>query len=532
MKKFYKKKCKELLPIAGFALICMIAFPKTVYAVPPPDFLFNIGSQLAQVFSVAVLFLSAIFSVSYKFIKVKLELMKSKKIVFISISVIAIIGISIGSAYLYGDYKQNLEYEKWLEESEKYAQLQEEQTQYLKEEKILRGDPKKTIEKIEEETTIDKLKIGNTPKIQRNTEIAEKDLKFLSSIENSENDANAKFIEKYYESIATRNLEEAYEMSKKSTSLETFKSWYINTTKITLDKLIRIDESTSSLELTLYEGDNYVRYAVLMGLRIQNGAPVQIASSNVRTLSEGKLVEKGEETIPEEKEEKTANFYDENQDSSISISNSEFNEIVNSNREDYIVLDARENLEYENGYFQGSTHVRFADLQAGKWIELPEDKYVYVLCWSGIRGKEVAEFLRTKNIVASYLENGANGWVEWGGEWVGNIKFSEKYDEERYKKLFTTSEVKEEVSNNTILVDCREPWKFENWHIEGSVNIPIMYTPTNDLENTFAQVPSGSKVITICDDYVNCFDAKITAVELEERGNEFLGRYNKPWEYE
>ena len=59
-----------------------------------------------------------------------------------------------------------------------------------------------------------------------------------------------------------------------------------------------------------------------------------------------------------------------------------------------------------------------------------------------------------------------------------------------------------------------------------------MYTPTNDLEKAFAQVPAGSTVITVCDNYVNCFDAKITAVELEERGNAFIGRYNKPWEYE
>jgi hypothetical protein len=47
----------------------------------------------------------------------------------------------------------------------------------------------------------------------------------------------------------------------------------------------------------------------------------------------------------------------------------------------------------------------------------------------------------------------------------------------------------------------------------------------------FAQVAPGSRVITVCDGYVNCFDAKITGVELEQRGHTFLGRYNKPWEY-
>ncbi|MDP2642969.1 MAG: rhodanese-like domain-containing protein [Candidatus Peregrinibacteria bacterium] len=522
----YKKTPKDLFAFVSFALICVIAFPQTVHAVPPPDFIFNIGSQIAQVASIAAIFLAAIFSVSYQFIKTKLALMQSNKIIFISISLVAIIGVSVGSAYLYGNYKQNLEYEKWLEESQKYTQLPAEEQQYLK--KIPRQKTEENIAQIEETTAIDKLKIGDVPKISR--QIKEENLKFVSTIKNPDKDTSIKFIEDYYKAIANQDLEKAYEMSKKSTSLATFKSWYVNTTKITLDNLVRIDDSTSSLELTLYEGDKYIRYGVLMKLKIQDNTPIQIANSNVRTLSEGKLVEKGDQIIAE-KGDQPADFYSENQKNALSISNADFNKILKSNKNDYIVIDARENLEYENGYLQGSTHVRFADLQAGKWIELPENKYVYVLCWSGIRGKEVAEFLRTKNIVASYLENGANGWVEWGGSWIGNIKFAEKYSGEKYKKIFTTSEVKEKVENGVILVDSREPWKFENWHIEGSVNIPIMYTPTKDIEKAFAQVPQGSTVITICDDYVNCFDAKITAVELEERGIEFLGRYNKPWEY-
>jgi len=54
----------------------------------------------------------------------------------------------------------------------------------------------------------------------------------------------------------------------------------------------------------------------------------------------------------------------------------------------------------------------------------------------------------------------------------------------------------------------------------------------SEIEKTFGQVPANSQVITVCDAYVNCFDAKITGVELERRGHQFLGRYNKPWEYE
>ncbi len=532
---------KKFLGLIPFSLLCLFALPQTTHAVPPPDFLFNLGSSMAQAFSVAVIFLGAIFSISYKFIKIKLQLIKSKKILFIAISTVGIILISFGSAYLYGEYKQKSEYNNWMEESQKYATLPGEQEAYLKE-KLLREDSsteeeyQAKNENLLREYEVDKLKIGETS--DKKEEIQKQDGPFVSNIDKKLNDKNTKFITEYYKNIATGEYQKAYDSSKKSVEYETFKGWYLNTTKITIDDLVRIDEETSSLELTLYEGNKYTRYGVLMALKLKDENPIQVASSEVRILSEGTIAEKGEEKIasesnPEEgASENKDDFFAQNENYNLSITNFEFSKIINSNSSNYIVLDAREDLEYENGYFPGSTHIRFADLQAGKWIELPTDKYIFVLCWSGIRGKEVAEFLRTKNIVASYLENGANGWVEWGGTWIGDIKFSEKYSEEKYKTIFSTSEIEDEVANGTFLVDCREPWKFENWHIEGSVNIPIMYTPTIDLVDVFAQVPENSTVITICDDYVNCFDAKITGVELEERGHTFIGRYNKPWEYE
>ncbi len=195
------------------------------------------------------------------------------------------------------------------------------------------------------------------------------------------------------------------------------------------------------------------------------------------------------------------------------------------------VLDAREDEEYEVGYFAGSQHIRYADLKAGEWIKLPQTQVIYVLCWSGIRGKEVAEFLRSKQLVARYLENGADGWVDFGGQWQGGIKFISKYSAERYQIVFSTQDVKNFVGNGVILVDSRNPAKYKKSHIAGSISVSIIYTPTSKLPEVLAQVPTSSRVITICDDFVSCFDAKIAGVKLEKQGHTFLGRYNKPWEY-
>jgi len=312
-------------------------------------------------------------------------------------------------------------------------------------------------------------------------------------------------------------------------SLETYKEWYRLTSKITIDKIVRVDQTKSSIELTLYEGDSFTRYAVLMTLAFQGEKPVRVAKSEVKTLAQG-IITNETVTSNDDKIDEEYSFFD-NSDQPLKITNEKFKQMTDSRADNYIVLDAREDIEYENGYFPGSSHIRFADLKAGEWISLPEDKYVYVLCWSGIRGKEVAEFLRTKKVVASYLENGANGWVEFGGQWFGNIEFGEKYTQSRYRIVFTTDEVESKVKDNAFLVDTREPYKYNQSHIAGSVNIPLMYTSTLNLELVFAQVPENSEIITVCDGYVNCFDAKLTGVELERRGHEFLGRYNKPWEY-
>jgi rhodanese-related sulfurtransferase len=153
-----------------------------------------------------------------------------------------------------------------------------------------------------------------------------------------------------------------------------------------------------------------------------------------------------------------------------------------------------------------------------------------VLCWSGIRGKEVTQFLRSKGIQAHYLENGSNGWVDFGGSWIGEIKFHDLYTEDQYHLLFTTPQVRDAVQNGAFLVDTRSPDAFTKAHITGSVNIPLMSTPSVGIEAAMSQVPSSADVITVCDGYVNCFDAQLTGVELERRGHRFLGRYATPSE--
>jgi len=550
---------KKIIKLSVFLLVgYFFIFPESAHAVIPPDFIFNIGTQIAQFFSIIAIFFTAVLGTFFQFFKTRYYALKHKKIV-LGLTIAAVIATSLASSYFYATYKQKAEYQKWLKESQQYSANQNTQNTNLDsdndeltdlEESNFGTDlnnpdtdgdgysdgeeakngynpngPGRLGEEGINEDTNDQLNIG----AENNKNIDTSAEKFISNVNLDDN--SSKFISEYYGNIANGNLEQAYEMSKKTVNFNTFRSWYLKTSKITLDKLVRIDDKKSSIELTLYEDGTFTRYGVLMTLALRGGMPVNVEKSVVKILAQG-LIDNQNVIVDENKTAQEYDFFTKNENANILVTNQDFKNITDSKQANYIVLDARENIEYENGYFPGSLHIRFADLKAGRWIEIPKDKHIFVICWSGIRGKEVAEFLRTKKIVSSYLENGANGWVEFGGKWIGEIKFGEKYTDPKYQIVFSTDEVKKKVAGGVILVDTREPYKFNQSHIAGSVNIPIMYTPTINLEKTFSQVPANSEVITVCDGYVNCFDAKITGVELERRGHQFLGRYNKPWEYE
>lgn len=463
-----------------FALIVVfLLLPRPVAAVPPPDFVFNVWAQMMQAFSFIFVFLSG--SISF--------LIRRFRPAHIVLAIVAVLVVAGAGAYWYGLYRQRQALSLWLADSKKYEQYYAETAPRQNPESATSGG-------------LDQLQVGST-----SSTLLVATSTFYAAFPLT--DAYAKFIADYYQSIAEHNFARAYAMSAQTVNIATFKSWYAGVDRITLDKLVRIDDRRSSLELTLFEGPTVTRYGVVMSLSVENGLPVRVAGSLVRTLETAGALAATSIT---------------------SLSNDEFRALI-SHPDEIFVLDAREDLEFENGHFPGSAHIRFADLVAGRWIEVPTGKTIVVICWSGIRGKEVAEFLRGKELSAQFLVDGAIGWYNAGGLWEGNVVFSARYQAEQYTRTFTTAEIKDAQARGIVIVDSREPWKFNKWHIPGSVNIPIFYTPTVGFENAFSQVRAGAEIITVCDAYVNCFDAKITGVELERRGHNFLGRYARPWEY-
>jgi rhodanese-related sulfurtransferase len=350
-----------------------------------------------------------------------------------------------------------------------------------------------------------------------------------TSASTPDDDAGAAFIRGYYADIAAHRLRAAYAASKQSVPYATFAAWYKDVRSMVVERIAPLGaagEGKYTVTVTVRESVSTSRYAVLMDVGQDMGgwhvygSTVRLLPSSVGTVDAS--------TLPEAPLPVPAPLPN---DLPLLVTNAEFSAALGSKHPPF-VLDAREDEEYVYGNLPGAQHhIRMADVIAGRWAELPVDQPVYVLCWSGIRGKEVAEFLRGKGVPARYVEKGASGWVAWGGDWEGDITFTAVHPESRYSLVFTTADARRLADQGVVLVDARPVAKYEAWHIPGSVNVPIMSTPTASLPEVLGRVPPGSNVITVCDDYVNCFDARISGLKLEVTGSTFLGRYASPWEW-
>jgi rhodanese-related sulfurtransferase len=437
-----------------FSLILTLLFiPVITHAVPPPEFIVQITSQIVPIFGWIFAFLVTSFTVSFQFIR---RLISHKYIVII-VSILGIFGVSFGVAYGIDLYLQK----KQLEEVA--AQISAQQEAYA--------------EKIEEKEKLEEI----------------------------QDTAAATFIRTYYEYIAVGDLNGAYSMTPKNTSYEEFVSRYTSVTNVRVEKVEKMDSYNYSVRVVLIEGSVETAYGIVTTLTLdQNGNPLTLDSTD--------SIELGNGTTPIDT---IANH---------EITNEVFSHIIQTTSTVF-VLDAREKIEYEYGHYPSSTHIKFADLdEGGEWVKLPKDVPVYVFCWSGIRGSMVVTFLRSKGIDAYYLKDGAQGWVESGGIWEGEVSFSAVYEAERYSKLFTTEQVIDLKKEGVVLIDSREPSTAKQKPLAGSIPLRIMYTPTREMDSILSVVPPESQVVVVCDNYVDCFDARLVGIELERRGHTFLGR--------
>lgn len=79
-------------------------------------------------------------------------------------------------------------------------------------------------------------------------------------------------------------------------------------------------------------------------------------------------------------------------------------------REDVVVLDVREQWEYDEGHIPGVTLIPMGEV-ANRLAEIPTDKEVIVTCRSGNRSGQVTDFLRQQGF--DNVHNMDGGILAW-----------------------------------------------------------------------------------------------------------------------
>ena len=78
-------------------------------------------------------------------------------------------------------------------------------------------------------------------------------------------------------------------------------------------------------------------------------------------------------------------------------------------REGALILDVRENDEWQAGHIPGATHIPLGELPT-RASELPSDRPIIVACRSGARSAKATKHLVGMGIDATNLDGGTQGW--------------------------------------------------------------------------------------------------------------------------
>lgn len=84
-------------------------------------------------------------------------------------------------------------------------------------------------------------------------------------------------------------------------------------------------------------------------------------------------------------------------------------------RDDIIILDVREDYEFNAGHVPGAAWIPLGELP-NRLDELPKDKTILAICRSGNRSGQATELLLQNGFDAHNMQGGMNSWVQAGLE--------------------------------------------------------------------------------------------------------------------
>lgn len=81
--------------------------------------------------------------------------------------------------------------------------------------------------------------------------------------------------------------------------------------------------------------------------------------------------------------------------------------------DDAVILDVREDDEWQAGHIDGVTHIPLAEVPQ-RFTEIPEADEVYVFCRFGGRSAKATEWLQAQGVEAINVDGGMKAWEAAG----------------------------------------------------------------------------------------------------------------------
>ena len=154
------------------------------------------------------------------------------------------------------------------------------------------------------------------------------------------------------------------------------------------------------------------------------------------------------------------------------------------NNENIIVFDIRSKNEYESGHIPKSAFtVCNSETQKQIMPKLPKDSTIVLVGDDDQYSSKMVSFMKSAGLDAVYLKDGMSSWT-----WELETSAEEDITAKQLKS-------KLDEKQNLFLVDVREPDEFSEWHIAGSVNIPLSQVGKPE---SVRKIPQNSEVVTIC----------------------------------
>lgn len=87
---------------------------------------------------------------------------------------------------------------------------------------------------------------------------------------------------------------------------------------------------------------------------------------------------------------------------------------VDTERDDYVILDVREEFEFENGHIPNAVNMPLSTINSNM-DDIPQDKDVIIVCATGNRSAQLAQALAPHGWENLYnLLDGTMGWIMRG----------------------------------------------------------------------------------------------------------------------